>query len=72
MRKLFDDLARGSYGHVARAKALVHTTEGPYRFDITYGKIDYVRFDRDVVKGRLVVIGQELDPAGIGQAVQRG
>jgi G3E family GTPase len=72
IQKLFDDLAGGNYGRVARAKALVQSLDGPYRFDMTYGKVDHVRFDRDVTEGRLVVIGENLDPAGIGSAVQRG
>jgi len=57
----FHELAQGRFGTVARAKALVHTAEGPYRFDITYGKIDSVRFVKDIGSSRLVVIGEGLD-----------
>jgi len=70
IQKLFEDLSRGKFGRVARAKALVGTTEGPYRFDSTYGKVNRVRFEKDVAESRLVVIGEELNAAGIGQAVQ--
>jgi G3E family GTPase len=59
--KFFDELAKGSFGLVARAKALVNTSEGPYRFDSTYGKTDWVRFEKDIGYSRLVVIGESLD-----------
>lgn len=72
VQKLFDDLSRGKFGRVARAKALVSTTNGPYRFDSTFGKTDAVRFDREVSDGRMVVIGESLDDAGIGLAAQPG
>lgn len=65
LQRLFDDLSRGTFGRVARAKALVGTTEGPYRFDSTFGKVDMVRFDKDIAEGRLVVIGEGLDEASI-------
>lgn len=65
VRQIFDDLSRGKFGHVPRAKALVNTTEGPCRFDLTFGKVDAVRLDKDVAAGRLVVIGESLDVAGI-------
>lgn len=70
MQKLFADLSRGKFGHVVRAKALASTTNGPYRVDSTFGKIDAVRFDKEVAVGRLVVIGENLDDAGIGQALR--
>jgi G3E family GTPase len=65
----FEDLAQGKYGTVARAKALVSTREGPYRFDGTYGKVDKVRFDKDIEESRLVVIGEGLDKGAIEKAV---
>lgn len=69
LRKLFEDLSSGKYGRVARAKALVGTTDGPYRFDSTYGKVDMVRFGKEVIEGRLVVIGEGLDEDGINGAL---
>jgi len=71
-KTFFDALARGLYGSVARAKALVNTVEGPFRFDSTFGKVDMVRFEKHVEESRLVVIGEGLDAAGIGQAIQLG
>jgi len=64
---VFDDLATGKYGAVVRAKALVNTKEGPYRFDCTYGKVDVARFDKNINEGRLVVIGKGLDENSILQ-----
>ena len=59
------DLAQGKYGTVVRAKALVRTEQGPYRFDIVYGKMDCVPFGRDIEDSRIVVIGQGLNEEGI-------
>jgi G3E family GTPase len=69
VQKLFDDLSQGKFGRVARAKALVGTPEGPYRFDSTFGKVDMVRFEKDIEKSRLVVIGEGLDEASIREIV---
>ena len=69
MQRLFDDLARGTFGHVARAKALVGTSEGAYRFDSTFGKVDMVRFEKAVEESRLVVIGEGLEEASIRKII---
>jgi G3E family GTPase len=58
--KLFEDLAKGTYGPVTRAKALVQTAEGPWRFDIAFGNVDATRFEREIADSRLVVIGLDL------------
>jgi G3E family GTPase len=63
----FDDLAKGRFGSVARAKSLVDTLEGPYRFDSTYGKVDSVRFEKSIEKSRLVVIGEGLENEAVLQ-----
>jgi G3E family GTPase len=65
----FEDLAQGKFGTVARAKALVNTPDGPYRFDGTYGKVDKTRFDKDIEESRLVVIGEGLDRIKIERAL---
>ena len=70
MQTFFDDLSRGKYGRVVRAKALVGTTEGPYRFDSTFGKVDMVRFEKSIEESRLVVIGEGLDGDGITEFVK--
>jgi len=70
VQTLFDDLSKGKYGRVARAKALVSTSMGPYRFDITFSKVDTVRFEKDIKESRLVVIGEGLDAAGVKKVLQ--
>ncbi len=68
--KDMEDLARGKFGTVARAKALVRTEQGPYRFDIVFGKMDYVPFDKDIEDSRIVIIGQGLDAEGIRRMLE--
>jgi G3E family GTPase len=63
----FDELAEERFGLVTRAKALVSTLEGPYRFDSAYGKVDRVRFEKDIENSRLVVIGEGLEKEAILQ-----
>jgi G3E family GTPase len=65
VQKLFDDLARGEYGTVARAKAIVATEQGAYRFDLVFGRVDCVRHEKDVQDSRVVVIGDGLDRLAI-------
>lgn len=64
-RKLFDGLAQGRCGTIARAKALVQTGQGPYRFDLVRGIADCVPFAKDVVDSRLVIIGDGLNRKAI-------
>ncbi len=59
------DLAQGKYGTVVRTKALVLTDKGPYRFDIVFGKMDFVPFTNEIQESRIVIIGEELDEVGI-------
>jgi G3E family GTPase len=70
MRKLFDDLAKGGYGSVARAKSVVATEQGPFRFDLVYGKVDSVRHEIEVQDSSVVVIGLKLNAADIGKAME--
>ncbi len=60
LQDAFRDIARGAYGDVVRAKALVQTGEGPFKFDLVYGKVDQAPFDSAVSRSRLVVIGKNL------------
>ena len=64
------DLAQGKYGTVVRAKALVRTEQGPYRFDIVYGKMDCIPFGRDIEDSRIVIIGEGLDAVGIKRMLE--
>jgi len=65
MQKLFDDLAKGCYGTVARAKSIVSTEQGPYRFDLVFGKVDSVPHEKAVQDSRVVIIGNDLDRMAI-------
>jgi G3E family GTPase len=65
VQQLFDDLARGGYGTVARAKAIVATEQGTYRFDLVFGRVDSVPHEMAVQAGRVVVIGEGLDRQAI-------
>jgi G3E family GTPase len=65
----FHDLAKGRYGKVVRAKALIQTEEGPYRFDVVFEKVDTIRFDKDIGEGRIVVIGEALNKPAIEKAL---
>jgi len=58
--KRLNELARGKYGTVVRAKALVQTEKGPYRFDIVFGKVNSAPFERDIKDSRIVIIGEGL------------
>jgi G3E family GTPase len=69
LSNFFHDLAAGRYGKVVRAKALIQSTEGPYRFDVVFKKVDTVRFDKDIGESRVVVIGEALDKPAIEQAL---
>ena len=72
VRTFFDKLADGRFGSVARAKALVNTLEGPYRFDIVYGKVDVVPFEKEIGSSRLVVIGEGLVGPEIEEVLASG
>ncbi len=66
LSNLFNELAEGRYGDVARAKALIDTEEGPYRFDCVFGRVDRTRFDRQIGESRMVVIGTGLNREALG------
>jgi len=55
-----NELALGKYGNIVRAKALVQTERGPYRFDIVFGKVDSTPFEKDIEDSRIVIIGESL------------
>jgi G3E family GTPase len=72
MQRLFNDLSQGKFGRVARAKALVGTVKGYYRFDSTFGKVDMVRFEKDAEESRLVVIGEGLQGKELENSIRQG
>ena len=66
---LLRELAGGRHGKVVRAKALVATDRGPWRFDLAFGSLSSEPFGKPVAEGRMVVIGAELDAAAIRRAL---
>ncbi len=69
VQKLFDDMCRGVCGKVIRAKALVQTDKGPYRFDLSSGRVDSAPFDTPVAKSRIVIIGEVLKKDSIAKYI---
>lgn len=67
VRDFFHDMGKGVYGTIVRAKALIQTDGGPYKFDLSFGKVDSAPFDAPVAKGRLVVIGEGLKKDAIAK-----
>ena len=67
---LFERITAGSFGKIVRAKALLQTSDGPYRFDISFGKIDKAKMRKEIGEGRLVVIGKDLLKEELALAVK--
>ena len=59
-KKFFEDMKKGVYGDIVRAKSLVATDQGPFRFDLSFGTIDMVPLYSSPDDGRLVIIGKHL------------
>ncbi|MCL5022206.1 MAG: GTP-binding protein [Nitrospirae bacterium] len=70
-QNLFEEMSRGAFGNVVRAKALVRTDEGPFRFDLSCGKIGWNRFGKEIAEGRLVMIGAGLKREGLPSPPQK-
>jgi G3E family GTPase len=62
-----DRLAAGEFGTVVRAKALVQTDKGPFRFDVVFGRTDSAPFEQEVRDGRIVIIGEDLRAQALQQ-----
>jgi G3E family GTPase len=56
----FQDMSLGKYGDIVRAKALVNTLQGPYKFDLSFTNIKSVSFEKTVANSRLVIIGKNI------------
>ena len=70
VRGLFDRLALGELGRIERAKAIVETEEGWYRFDVASGIVDEIRWS-PAPNGRLVVIGADIRDVSLDAAITR-
>jgi G3E family GTPase len=69
LEKLLRALADGRHGKVVRAKSLVDTDRGPWRFDLAFGSLSSAPFGQPVAESRMVVIGEGLDAAAISRAL---
>ncbi|MHB8869554.1 MAG: CobW family GTP-binding protein [Thermoleophilia bacterium] len=69
VRELFEGLGTGLMGRVERAKAIVETVDGWYRFDLASGRVDERPWG-PAPSGRLVVIGTDLSNATLDAAVR--
>jgi G3E family GTPase len=58
--RFFNELSTGRYGNIVRAKALLNTVQGPYRFDLSFSEVRVVPFEKPVTGSRFVVIGRDL------------
>jgi len=68
MERLMNDLATGRYGAVVRAKALVETSRGPWKFDLAFSMRSSGPFTAAIAESRMVVIGEALAAAAIRRA----
>ena len=66
---LFHNMSTGRYGDIVRAKALVNTLQGPYKFDLSFANVQGVPFEQAVASSRLVVIGRNLDKEALSSAI---
>jgi G3E family GTPase len=57
----FHEMTTGRYGDVVRAKALVNTVQGPYKFDLSFANVQSVPFEKAVTASRIVIIGKGLN-----------
>src|SRR5574340_778730 len=69
--RLFEDMKEGIYGNIVRAKSLVVTDRGPFRFDLAYGAIDAVPLAFRPGNSRLVVIGEHIEKKAIRQVIMQ-
>jgi G3E family GTPase len=65
-------LASGGLGRVVRAKALVLTDRGPWRFDLAFGNRAAAPFSQTLAEGRVVVIGEAIDGGAIERELGAG
>jgi G3E family GTPase len=68
-KRLFEDMKQGVYGNIVRAKSLVATDQGPFRFDLSYGTIDAVPLVSLPGDSRLVIIGEHLEKKALSRVL---
>ncbi|MEJ2255028.1 MAG: GTP-binding protein [Nitrospirota bacterium] len=67
---LFEQLRRGTFGQVVRAKGLFLAREGPLRADLASRRVELAPFAGPLGEGRLVVIGAGLRKEALARAAQ--
>ncbi len=65
----FHEMTTGRYGDIVRAKALVNTAQGPYRFDLSFANVQSEPFGKEVTASRLVIIGKVLNKALLASGI---
>ena len=60
-KRFFEAMEDGDYGNIVRAKSLVATDQGPFRFDLSFGTINAVPLVSLPGDSRLVIIGDHLE-----------
>lgn len=70
VRGLLRELAAGRHGKIARAKALIDTDRGPWRFDLAFSHVADEPWGRPIAESRMVVIGENLDRPAISGAMR--
>ncbi|RJQ44074.1 MAG: GTP-binding protein [Nitrospiraceae bacterium] len=71
LKAFFERMLSGEYGMLMRAKALVQTDRGPYRFDLASKQVAFEIFGKEVENSRLVVIGNDLKEEKIRKELER-
>ena len=66
---LFHDMSMGKYGDIVRAKALVNTLQGPYKFDLSFTNVQSVLFEKPVTGSRIVIIGRGLNKEALSSII---
>ena len=69
-KRIFEDMKEGIYGNIVRAKSLVNTDKGPFRFDLSYGTIDATPLVSLPNGSRVVVIGERLEKEALYRAFE--
>lgn len=69
MEVFFNSLSSGRFGKILRAKALLNTDEGSFRFDYASSRVFKEPFDRAVTESRVVLIGTSLKRDAILKAL---
>ncbi len=68
---LFNEMLKGAFGKIVRAKALIRTDNGPFRFDLSFGQLKKIAFNAPISDNRLVVIGNALLERKLSEAIEK-